>query len=360
MQADKRVFLTLDGLRGIAAIMIVLFHSKAIVGPFHPASAYLSVDLFFGLSGCVLEASYGGRLAAGLGTRRFMLIRFIRLWPMFALSLAIGLPFALLRLSYGVGHDTPWSLAWAMLTGLALLPTPTGSLSDWVMPLNAAGWSLFAELVINGLYARFWRYLSNRLLWGLIAGSGLALAAASLVHGGVDMGSTWGSIGGGLLRVFYSFSLGVLIFRAYDGRIWRGWASLLPPLMLVPILALRGGGVAFDLACTLLVLPMLVWAGLRLEPGRGLGRLFRWGGLTSYALYALHGPVLQFVKLGIFRHLRGHADLIWVTGIVSIGGLLGLSALLDRFYDAPLRQWLNATLLRRPARVEPEPALTLP
>jgi peptidoglycan/LPS O-acetylase OafA/YrhL len=359
MRADKRVFLTLDGLRGAAAIMIVLFHSRAIVGVFHPASAYLSVDLFFGLSGCVLEASYSGRLAAGLGTREFMLIRFLRLWPMFALGLVIALAFALMRLSWGVGHDTPWSLAWAGLTQLFLLPTPGGA-TDWVMPLNAAGWSLFAELVINALYARFWRYLSNGVLRWLVILSGVALAAASIEHGGVDMGSTWGSLAGGLLRVFYSFSLGVLILRAYDGRIRRGWASALPVLLLFPILAIGGGGLAYDLACTLVVLPLLVWAGLRLEPGEGLGKLFRWGGLTSYALYAIHGPTLQFVKFGIVRSLHGDPVAIEVAGLAAIAVLVGLSALLDRWYDAPLRRRLAPMLLRRPKRVAAEPAMSAP
>jgi hypothetical protein len=139
MRAEKRVFLTLDGLRGIAAIMIVLFHSRAIVGHFYPASAYLSVDLFFALSGCVLEASYRDRLAAGLSTREFMTIRFIRLWPLFALSLPIGLAFAILRMRYGFMDESAWTLGVAMLSGLALLPTPLVSAKTFVMPLNAAG-----------------------------------------------------------------------------------------------------------------------------------------------------------------------------------------------------------------------------
>jgi peptidoglycan/LPS O-acetylase OafA/YrhL len=299
------------------------------------------------LSGCVLEASYRGRLAAGLSTRAFMRMRFIRLWPLFALSLLIGLAFALVRLNAGQGHDTPWSIAVALVTGLALLPSPSMSGQDWVMPLNVAGWSLVLELAINALYAWQWRRLTDRLLWAVVAGAGLVLTAASLAHGGVDMGSTWGSAAGGLVRVLYSFSLGVLIFRAYDGRVRTGWVAALVPLLLIPILAIGSGGVVFDLACALFVLPLLVWVGLRLEPGPGLDRLFRWGGLTSYALYALHGPVLQFVKLAIFRYLRPRPDAIWMAGLAAIAALVVLSAAVDRWYDAPVRRRLSMSLRRR-------------
>jgi peptidoglycan/LPS O-acetylase OafA/YrhL len=360
MRGDKRVFLTLDGLRGIAAIMIVLFHSPALIGHLRPQSAYLSVDLFFALSGCVLEASYRDRLAAGLSTREFMLIRCIRLWPMFALSLLVGLAFALLRLEHGIGKETSWDIAVALLTGLALLPTPAMSAKGWVVPLNAAGWSLILELVVNLLYASFWRYLTNRLLSAIVVAAGLALMLMSTRHGGIDMGSTWGSIAGGLVRVTYSFALGVLILRAYDGRVWTGWASVIPPLALIPILAMNRGGLWFDLVAALVLLPMIVWAGLRLEPGPILGRLFRWGGLVSYALYALHGPVLKFVRMEIVLHVEHSREAFMVAGLIAIAALLPICALLDRWYDAPLRRRLSAALLRPRDRRIAEPAMSLP
>jgi peptidoglycan/LPS O-acetylase OafA/YrhL len=360
MKADKRVFLTLDGLRGIAAIMIVLFHSPALVGHLRPQSAYLSVDLFFALSGCVLEASYRDRLAAGLSTREFMLIRCIRLWPMFALSLLVGLAFALIRLWHGIGGETAWGIATALLTGLALLPTPAMTGKGWVVPLNAAGWSLILELAINFLYALFWRHLTNRLLSVIVAVAGVVLMVMSTRHGGIDMGSTWGSIAGGLVRVTYSFALGVLILRAYDGRVWTGWASVVPPLALIPILAMNRGGLWFDLVSALLLLPLIVWAGLRLEPGPRLGKLFRWGGLVSYALYALHGPLLKFARMEIVLHVEHSREAFLIAGLLAIAAMLPLCALLDRWYDAPLRRRLSAALLRPRDRRIAEPAMSLP
>lgn len=359
MREGKRVFLTLDGLRGVAAIMIVLFHARALVGAFHPRTAYLSVDLFFALSGCVLEASYRERLAAGMKTRTFMLIRFIRLWPLFALSLLIALPFALMRLNAGVGHETPLGLAMGLATGMLLLPLPGLKGRDWLVPLNAAGWSLVAELAINFLYARFWRWLSDAMLWAVVALAGATLTTMSIVHGGIDMGSTWASAAGGLVRVLYSFSLGVLIFRAYDGRVRTGWASLLPVAVLVPLLAVGKGGLWFDLAAALVVMPLIVWTGLRLEPGPRLGRLFRWAGLTSYAIYALHGPVLHLARFEIVRHISRRPHTVVMLGLAAIALLLLLCAALDRWYDAPLRRAMSRLLLHR-RRPPAEAAMSLP
>jgi len=174
------------------------------------------------------------------------------------------------------------------------------------------------------------------------------------------MGSTWGTIAGGLVRVTYSFALGVLILRAYDGRVWTGWASVLPPLVLIPILAMSHGGLWFDLIAALVLLPLIVWAGLRLEPGPWLGKLFRWGGLVSYALYALHGPVLKFVRLEVARHVEHRQSAFMIAGLLAIAALLPLCAMLDRWYDAPLRRRLSAVLLRRRERRIAEPAMSLP
>jgi uncharacterized membrane protein len=62
---------TLDAMRGLAALAVAVFH---VYNPLVPGG-YLAVDFFFVLSGFVLDRTYRPRFAAGLGVRAFMLAR---------------------------------------------------------------------------------------------------------------------------------------------------------------------------------------------------------------------------------------------------------------------------------------------
>src|SRR5215213_4364642 len=81
----KQHFEILDGLRGIAALAVVIFHfmewvftdvSKNFIG-----HGFLAVDFFFCLSGFVIGYAYDDRIAK-MGLRRFFTSRIIRLHPL--------------------------------------------------------------------------------------------------------------------------------------------------------------------------------------------------------------------------------------------------------------------------------------
>jgi peptidoglycan/LPS O-acetylase OafA/YrhL len=88
--AVVRRYQTLDGLRGIAALAVVMLHSNRwfLIAPNLSASA---VDLFFLLSGFVVAAAYEHRLASGMSAARFMAIRIVRLYPLYLVGLLIAL-----------------------------------------------------------------------------------------------------------------------------------------------------------------------------------------------------------------------------------------------------------------------------
>lgn len=85
----RRTFHTLDGLRGVAAGTVLIYHFPSLWSPASAPSAYLAVDLFFLMSGFVIEHAYGQRLATGLGVRRFLLLRLIRLYPLYLVGTGI-------------------------------------------------------------------------------------------------------------------------------------------------------------------------------------------------------------------------------------------------------------------------------
>jgi peptidoglycan/LPS O-acetylase OafA/YrhL len=102
---------SLDGLRGVAAILVVLFHenywfSQTGLVP----KAYLAVDFFFCLSGFIIAYSYSEHLISGqLSFLKFSAIRLVRLYPLYLLGTVLGL----LRLSVqiAIGHPAAPSIS---------------------------------------------------------------------------------------------------------------------------------------------------------------------------------------------------------------------------------------------------------
>jgi peptidoglycan/LPS O-acetylase OafA/YrhL len=170
---------TLDGIRGMLALVVLVHHSvQAATGaPILLAPAKLAVFGFFALSGCVLTQAWDGRYA------RFLFSRALRLWPVYALCLAAGCllsgtPPSLAQFAWCAGAiDTPyadvpaWSLvveAWAMM----FMP-----LFVWVgrrpMPwlLGALGLTMLCAVYVNpeavyGAFFFFGAWLSRfRLDW---------------------------------------------------------------------------------------------------------------------------------------------------------------------------------------------------
>jgi peptidoglycan/LPS O-acetylase OafA/YrhL len=77
-----RNFHALDGLRGVAAICVVMLHYGAYVSPLSVGSGYLAVDLFFCLSGFVIAYAYRQRLMTSISPGRFFVMRFVRIYPL--------------------------------------------------------------------------------------------------------------------------------------------------------------------------------------------------------------------------------------------------------------------------------------
>ena len=88
--AERNRFVTLDALRGIAAIGVMLYHSMPD-SPLVIPGGYLAVDLFFVLSGFVIALTYEDKLRDGMTPREFLALRAIRLWPMLLVGAGLGI-----------------------------------------------------------------------------------------------------------------------------------------------------------------------------------------------------------------------------------------------------------------------------
>src|SRR5215510_2853156 len=90
----KKHFEILDGLRGVAALAVVIFHFMEWVFP-DPSKnfighGFLAVDFFFCLSGFVIGYAYDSRIGK-MGVGEFFKLRLIRLHPLVIFGSVLGL-----------------------------------------------------------------------------------------------------------------------------------------------------------------------------------------------------------------------------------------------------------------------------
>ncbi|HUH55728.1 MAG TPA: acyltransferase, partial [Rhodanobacter sp.] len=359
--AGKDHYLILDGLRGVAAVMVVLFHICEAYKPEHPLTqlinhGYLAVDFFFLLSGFVIAYAYDDRWQA-MGLRDFFKRRLIRLQPMVVMGMVVGAALYYLQAgpAFPLIDATPvWLMLLVMLIGSTLLPLPPSmDIRGWgeMHPLNGPAWSLFFEYIANILYALGLRKLPNRWLGVLVA-----LAAAFLLHLAV-FGKRGDLIGGwsitpdqlhiGFARLLFPFLAGMLLMRL-GKRIRIRYAFETCSVLLVVALALpRFGGAEhlwmnglYEALCVIVLFPVIVAIGAGASLGVGLGtRAASFFGQLSYPLYITHyGLIYAYVEW-----MTGHqaqstlvkcamGALVFVTSITIAWACLKL-------YDLPVRRW---------------------
>lgn len=338
-----RHYRTLDGVRGIAAIAVVCMHADFFLTPIALPRAYLAVDLFFLLSGLVIAHAYGRRLDAGMGLGAFLKLRLVRLYPLYLLGTLIGIAFYLAGTRMGTrGTLSFFETLSAMAAGLLMLPSPVRIFDEhWLTPFNFAGWSLMFELAVNMVMAAIWvRLRSPGLLWAIILVSAAALFWSILRTGTADLGPGLDSLGYAIPRTSFSFFLGIALHRMPQRPpVETRWAWAVP-LALLPFFAVaREAGPLVDLVCIFLIFPLAIHVGAWLEPRNG--RIFALLGTLSFAIYALHSPLLPIANTA--TKLAGTTPAALAPwGGIELVLLLALIALLaDRWLDRPVRRWLG-------------------
>src|SRR5690606_29828005 len=215
----KQHYDILDGLRGIAAIAVVIFHFMEVVYTDYSKNfiglGFLAVDFFFCLSGFVIGYAYDDRVGK-MGVAEFFKSRLIRLHPLVILGSVLGLlgflfdPFSADQRLYSAG-----SVLLIFLCSVLLIPYPAMEeryLNNFTF--NAPAWSLFWEYVANILYTFILVRISRRALLIITILSGALLCFVSYRAGNLMGG--WGgpSFWDGAARVAYSFSAGLLVYRS--------------------------------------------------------------------------------------------------------------------------------------------------
>jgi peptidoglycan/LPS O-acetylase OafA/YrhL len=343
----NRSYATLDGLRGVAAICIVVLHCRRFFMVADNVSMALAVDLFFVLSGFVLAFAYDTRFEQGMTPWEFIKARLIRLYPLYVVGTVLGIVEVVLVIRFAPDRfDGGWhQLLVSLPFALAMLPDPT---QIDLFPFNAPMWSIFFELLVNFVWALLWKPLrSTRLLVGIIALSALGVTASAYSWDGLWLHVTWATFLPGLARSLYSFFLGTLLFRVHRSvRLPRVPAIVLLialPACIAPVLppAAQAGIVLF-------VLPWFVLLGSQVEPSGLLRGLSHDLGVASYAIYSLHRRIYMLIYASVLGLAAIDLQLLapWI-GLLFLGLLVPACLLLTRRVDEPIRRWLSRWLGRQ-------------
>lgn len=350
----------LDGLRGVAALVVICYHiGEAFATSFLDQvvnHGYLAVDFFFMLSGFVIGYAYDDRRTT-MGVWAFTKRRLIRLHPMVVVGALLG---ALMFYAQGceywkVSEVSIVLLAFAMLLNMFLVPAWGGvevrGFGE-IFPLNGPTWSLFFEYIANLLYVVAIRKLSTRWLAMLVFATGGALFGYAITneYGYLGAGWTFASYGfwGGLLRVMFAFPTGLLLSRVFRKRRVHGafwWCAL----AIVAVAAIpRIGGAAhiwangiYDALCVLLVFPLVVWLGASGETTDALStRVCNFLGDISYPLYIVHYPFIYTYYAWVKNNNLAFSQTI-PQALALVFGCIALAWLCLKFYDMPVRRWLQ-------------------
>jgi len=346
---QARVFHTLDALRGIAAVGVLVFHMSLVFRPIAAPGGYLAVDLFFMMSGVVLSHAYEARFERGMGALAFMRARLIRLYPLYFAGTFFGIVVTLASL-YGRNAQS-WDsskLFHAAALALFMLPNVSAHPVNEMFPLNIPCWSLFFEILVNFLFVILWPVLTSRRLLVVSLLTGFAVGWASLAVGNLDQGSSGDSFGVGLTRTVFGFSVGVLIARHISGVHLR--QSNLGVLVIIAMVGVAIAGLPpaefraqWDAVCVLFVFPLVVILGTRMDPSPRLRKIATFLGLTSYAIYVLHSPLSSVLNSAVrFICKDGGASFgAPYLGVAILTLLLAGSWLIDRYLDQPIRRQLS-------------------
>lgn len=364
----------LDGLRGVAALLVMWYHvfeGYAFAGGTMIETlnhGYLAVDFFFILSGFVISYAYDDRWGKNLTMGDFFKRRLIRLHPMVIMGAVLGaITFCLQgSVQWDGTHIATSMIMLSLLCTIFFIPAMPGvgyevRGNGEMFPLNGPCWSLFFEYIGNILYALFIRRLPTKALAVLVVLLGAGLAAFAITdvsgYGNIGVGWTLDAVNflGGSLRMLFPFSLGMLLARNFKPIKVRGafWICtiLLIALFSVPFLegteSFSRNGV-YEAFCIITAFPILLWIGASgSTTDKRSTKICKFLGDISYPLYVVHYPFMYLFYAWLIKNQLFTFGETWQVALGVYAWNILIAYLCLRLYDEPVRKYLANRFLRK-------------
>lgn len=385
----------LDGLRGVAALLVVFYHifeGYSFASGGTPITVinhgYLAVDFFFILSGFVIGYAYDDRWNKTLSVGGFFKRRLIRLHPMIVMGGLIGALSFIMQgsVQWDGTHISTSMVMLALLCAMFFIPAVPGASYEVrgngeMFPLNGPSWSLFFEYIGNILYALFIRRLSDKALTLLVIVLGICLSWFAVTdvsgYGMIGVGWTLDTVNffGGLVRMLFPFSLGMLISRNFrikpvaapenqpegsyssaDGSKKSGikknkirgafWICSVVLLVLFCIPYIESSSSVclngvYEMFCIIIVFPILVCIGASGNTQSSISmKVCKFLGDISYPLYAIHYPIMYLFYSWLIKNEVYTFAESWNYAALAYFGSVILAYICLKLYDEPVRKYL--------------------
>ena len=364
----------LDGLRGVAALMVIWYHvfegyafaGGTTIDTFN--HGYLAVDFFFILSGFVIGYAYDDRWGKNFTMKDFIKRRLIRLHPMVIMGAVVG------AITFYIQGSVQWDgthigismVMLSLLCTIFFIPAMPGvgyevRGNGEMFPLNGPCWSLFFEYIGNILYALFIRRLSNKALTIVVVLLGVALASFAIFnvsgYGNIGVGWTLDGVNfiGGLLRMLFPFSMGMLLSRNFKPMKLRGafWVCTLVMIALFAVPYLEGtesictNGI-YEAFCIIIAFPILLWIGASgTTTDKKSTQICKFLGDISYPIYVIHYPFMYLFYAWLIKNQLFTLGETWQVALCVYAWNILFAYLCLKLYDEPVRKYLAKRFLNK-------------
>ena len=364
----------LDGLRGVAALMVIWYHvfegyafaGGTTIDTFN--HGYLAEDFFFILSGFVIGYAYDDRWGKNFTMKDFIKRRLIRLHPMVIMGAVVG------AITFYIQGSVQWDgthigismVMLSLLCTIFFIPAMPGvgyevRGNGEMFPLNGPCWSLFFEYIGNILYALFIRRLSNKALTIVVVLLGVALASFAIFnvsgYGNIGVGWTLDGVNfiGGLLRMLFPFSMGMLLSRNFKPMKLRGafWICTLVMIALFAVPYLEGtesictNGI-YEAFCIIIAFPILLWIGASgTTTDKKSTQICKFLGDISYPIYVIHYPFMYLFYAWLIKNQLFTLGETWQVALCVYAWNILFAYLCLKLYDEPVRKYLAKRFLNK-------------